>query len=155
MPDMANESFTVDKETTQMFIEHKIQNVVVTSEQNSFQDLDPKTVRKELVSSILSELREVVREAVNSVMERRLNSEDYTEMSEEALIVSVNFEIESGVLMRIINEQIEKHFGSPEIPNYILTLDDIFEDLLPGIRRIILLEISLWKVENLSPIQVV
>ena len=155
MPDMANESFTVDKETTQMFIEHKIQNVVVTSEQNSFQDLDPKTVRKELVSSILSELREVVREAVNSVMERRLNSEDYTEMSEEALIVSVNFEIESGVLMRIINEQIEKHFGSPETPKDILTLDDIFEDLLPGIRRIILLEISLWKVENLSPIQVV
>ena len=155
MPDMANESFTVDKETTQMFIEHKIQNVVVTSEQNSFQDLDPKTVRKELVSSILSELREVVREAVNSVMERRLNSEDYNEMSEEALIVSVNFEIESGVLMRIINEQIEKHFGSPEIPSDILTLDDIFEDLLPGIRRIILLEISLWKVENLSPIQVV
>ena len=155
MPDIANESFTVDEETTQMFIELKMQNVVVTSEQNSFRDLDPKTVRKELVSSILSELREVVREAVNSVMERRLNSEDYTEMSEEALIVSVNFEIESGVLMRIINEQIEKHFGSPEIPSDILTLDDIFEDLLPGIRRIILLEISLWKVENLNPMQVV
>ena len=132
-----------------------MQKMVTTEEDISFRDLDPKTVRKELVSSILSELREVVRKAVNSVMKRRLNSEDYNEMSEEALIVSVNFEIESGVLMRIINEEVEKQFGSPEIPTDILTLDDVFEDLLPGIRRIILLEISLWKVENLSPIQVV
>ena len=129
--------------------------MVTTEEDISFRDLDPKTVRKELVSSILSELREVVRKAVNSVMKRRLNSDDYNEMSEEALIVSVNFEIESGVLMRIINEEVEKQFGSPEIPTDILTLDDVFEDLLPGIRRIILLEISLWKVENLNPIQVV
>ena len=132
-----------------------MQKMVTTEEDISFRDLDPKTVRKELVSSILSELREVVRKAVNSVMKRRLNSEDYNEMSEEALIVSVNFEIESGVLMRIINEEVEKQFGSPEIPTDILTLDDVFEDLLPGIRRIILLEISLWKVENLNPIQIV
>ena len=73
-------------------------------------------------------------------------------MSEEALIVLVNFEIESGILMRLINEELVNKLGDTNVSvDYI---DEIVEDLLPGIRRIILLEISLWKVGNTnSPLE--
>ena len=113
-------------------------------------DLDPSTARKEVVSSVLYKLRETIRKAVDSVMRRRLDSQNYYDMSEEALIVLVNFEIESGILMKFIDEEIVNKIGDTKITaDY---KDKIVEDLLPGIRRIILLEISLWKVGNLNSV---
>ena len=86
-------------------------------------------------------------------MSRRRDSQSYDDMSEEALIVLVNFEIESGILMNFINEEIVDKIGDTKITaDYI---DEIAEDLLPSIRRIILLEISLWKVGNLNSVKVV
>ena len=115
-------------------------------------DLDPSTARKGVVSSVLYKLRETIRKAVDSVMRRRLDSQNYYDMSEEALIVLVNFEIESGILMKLINEEIASKLGDANISaDY---MDEIVEDLLPGIRRIILLEISLWKVGNTTPVKI-
>ena len=116
-------------------------------------DLDPSTARKGVVSSVLNKLREIIRKAVNNVMRRRVDSENYDDMSEEALIVLVNFEIESGILMNFINEEIVDKIGDTKITaDY---KDEIAEDLIPSIRRIILLEISLWKVGNLNSVKVV
>ena len=116
-------------------------------------DLDPSTARKGVVSSVRNKLREIIRKAVNNVMRRRVDSENYDDMSEEALIVLVNFEIESGILMRLINEELDNKLLDTNVSvDYI---DELVEDLLPGIRRIILLEISLWKVGNINSVKVV
>ena len=69
--------------------------------------LDPSTARKGVVSSVLNKLREIIRKAVNNVMKRRVDSENYDDMSEEALIVLVNFEIESGIVIKALAREMK------------------------------------------------
>jgi len=147
-------SEVVFQETIENGSTHKNSNTTnALLEKNSLMDLDPSTARKGVVSSVLNKLREIIRKAVNNVMRRRVDSENYDDMSEEALIVLVNFEIESGILMRLINEELVNKLKDTNVSvDYI---DEIVEDLLPGIRRIILLEISLWKVGNINSVKVV
>ena len=104
--------------------------------------------KKEVIAAVLGNLVGVVKQAVNTVMTSLHTSGTLSSMSEESIIIRVNIVIESGLLNRLLQEEIARYSGAKTISPLSDVHQELLEAMLPDIRNLMISEISLWRKLN-------
>lgn len=105
------------------------------------------------INGVLGKLRAIIRQAVITVMTRlQADGSAYT-LSDEAIITKVNLEIKDGLLRKFLEAEIAGLIGAnrPLPPSDVI--EGILTSMLPGIRTLILQEISQWRNGNPEKIE--
>ena len=104
--------------------------------------------KQEAINGVLGKLQAIIRQAVITVMTRlQADGSAYT-LSDEAIITKVNLEIKNGLLRKLLEDEIAGLIGAnrPLPPSDVI--DGLLRAMLPGIRTLILQEISRWRNAN-------
>merc|ERR1711981_1351522 len=109
--------------------------------------------KQDAIAGVLEKLRAIIRQAVITVMTRlQADGSAYT-LSDEAIITKVNLEIKNGLLRKLLEDEIAGLIGAnrPLPPSDVI--DGLLRAMLPGIRNLILQEISRWRNANPEKIE--
>lgn len=117
------------------------------SESQSVTEFDDKT-KKEVITAVLGELVGVVKQAVNTVMTSLHTSGILSSMTEQSIIIRVNLVIESGLLHKLLQNEIARYDGIKRPLPLSDVHQELLEAMLPDIRNLMISEISLWRKLN-------
>ena len=109
---------------------------------------------KEAINDLRTEIRQLMGKDTSEMTQQLIDDRDLCVQAKISTMKTIAKEYEKHYHnLKMIDEEIVNKIGDTKITaDY---KDKIVEDLLPGIRRIILLEISLWKVGNINSVKVV